>query len=76
MVHTIIKQATENLSGADNERCVIILRQELNARLVIRYLNNMLKPLVYSNLADYLEGNLFENLLPRAVHRQAPIYTC
>ena len=63
------------LSGADNERCVIILRQELNARLVIRYLGIMCVSLIYPNLAHYLEGNLFENLLPRAVHRQAPIYT-
>ena len=64
------------LSGADNERCVIIVRQELNARLVIRSVNIMCNPLIYPNLAHYLEGNLFENLLPRAVHRQAPIYTC
>ena len=39
------------------------MRQELNARLVIRYLDIMLKPLVYSNLAHYLEGNLFLKML-------------
>ena len=50
------------LSGADNERCVIIVRQELNARLVIGYVIIMCVSLIYPNLAHYLEGNLFENI--------------
>ena len=37
----ITKTPKNMLSGADNERCVIIVRKELNTRLVIRYLGIM-----------------------------------
>ena len=53
----------EMLSGADNERCVIIVRQELNARLVIRFVLIMCNPLIYPNLAHYLEGFFFFKML-------------
>ena len=38
------------------------MRQELNARLVIRFVLIMCNPLIYPNLAHYLEGFFFENV--------------